>query len=229
DPGVGGNAPLIGACEYGHSEVVRLLIVARNVDPTEDNFYPLRVACERNCVDVVRVVLTDMRVREKSAELLNHMVFKGYDEILRLLLETNKGRNVSVHADKGIITAVKKDNANLNSLVYAAEKGNAEIRAEEGCFKHHVEVVRCLVKAPGVNPKVEIEHMMTTAAGRGFTEVAELLLVELGANPTIRGNQLVRMAAKNNCLETMKIFLKYNGVDPTTDDNDGIRTAIKKG
>ena len=101
-----GVAPIYIACEYGHLELVRLLVEkgAYVNRPRNDDASPLSIACEYGHLEIVRLLADRSgpymnRQRNNGATPLSIACEYGHLEVARLLLE--KGADMNKPRDDG--------------------------------------------------------------------------------------------------------------------------------
>ena len=67
------------------------------VDPTANNNEAIRAACDRNHVEIVRMLLTDSRVdpSTNNNEAIERAILHGYTELVQLLSDGRVGTYTS--------------------------------------------------------------------------------------------------------------------------------------
>mgnify|MGYP002385230172 CR=1 FL=1 len=93
-----GSTPLYIACEYGHIEIVKLLLNDNRVDinkATNGGHSPFWIACYRGHIDIVKLLLNDNRVDFNKANTDDQTPFffacwNGHIEIVKLLLNDER-------------------------------------------------------------------------------------------------------------------------------------------
>ena len=92
DSAVGCNYALRIACEFGQTEVVKILLRDGRVDPTDWNSWVIRIACDYNHVDIVNLLLQDGRADPTGAD--NYCIIKastyGRIKMVQLLLQDGR-------------------------------------------------------------------------------------------------------------------------------------------
>jgi hypothetical protein len=58
---------LVNACNRNYPDMVNMFLVDRRFDPTTGNLYALKSACQFGHREIIRLLLTDPRVRSHSA------------------------------------------------------------------------------------------------------------------------------------------------------------------
>lgn len=92
DPGIEDNKPLRNASEYGHLEIIKLLLVDPRVDPTAKDNKAIALAAGRNQIEVVKFLLSDPRVDPSDSDnfALRWALANGCDETAKLLLKDKR-------------------------------------------------------------------------------------------------------------------------------------------
>ena len=86
DPSSEGNLAVQQAAQWGHANVVRLLLADTRVDPTAQDCYALRSAARCGREDVVRLLLDDGRVSDDARRLASGEAEEaGYTKLVRIL------------------------------------------------------------------------------------------------------------------------------------------------
>ena len=92
DPSDYDNAAIRWASNYGHTEVVKLLLSDRRVDPSDDNNATIRWASKYGHTEVVKLLTNDERV-DPSADsnyAIQWASVNGHIDIVKLLLEADR-------------------------------------------------------------------------------------------------------------------------------------------
>ena len=92
DPSAQDNWAIRWACEYGHTEVVKLLLGDERVDPADYDNYAVRWASEKGHIEVVKLLLKDKRVdpSDDNNRAVGWACENGHAEIVKLLLEDER-------------------------------------------------------------------------------------------------------------------------------------------
>ena len=104
-------SPLVIACYFGYSGIVRMLISDRRVDPTYNDNWPLTIATMKDNFKIVKILIDDGRIFTKNIK--NYILQKIADsqnlEILfSLLISKNKCQKMLIYSCKhGYMEIVK--------------------------------------------------------------------------------------------------------------------------
>ena len=101
DPEAIDNFAIRWACQYGHVQVVRMLLGDKRADPSANNNSAIRWASSEGHVDVVRMLLADKRV-DPSAEGNNAIRWardKGHVQVVQLLLQSKRVHHIALALD----------------------------------------------------------------------------------------------------------------------------------
>lgn len=90
-------------------------------------------------------------------------------------------------------------------------------------------VVEILLRQPWVNPSVNDNEPIRTAAKYGIFETVRLLLQHPAVDPSVNDNEPIRIAAKYGHTKVVDCLLKHKAVDPAALKNDALRMAIDEG
>ena len=231
-------APLDGAAEEGHAEVVKALIVAgTDVNATDGRRMALHVAASGGHAEVVRILIAagaDVNARDGIA--LDAAARFGHAEVVRILIAAG----ANVHAAHGFFggtglhVAAEEGHAEVAKILIAAgEDVNAKddfgmtalhAAAEEG----QSEVAKILIAAGADVNAVDNGDNTTLnwAAGKGQSEVAKILIAA-GADVNAvdnDGDTALHVAAHNEHAEVVKVLIAA-GTNLNANNNNG-ETAL---
>ena len=88
----------------------------------------------------------------------------------------------------------------------------------------NIEVVKFLVRQPGVDPGSQDNYAIKKASYYGDLEVVKFLVKQPGVDPSAQNNYAIKKASSGGHLEVVKILVKQPGVNPGF-CNDAIRIA----
>ena len=211
-----GCTPLFVACTCGHLEIVHLLMAHPQINPmakNEDNSSPLHGAMAKNTNNVtitnllIQTGLFDVNEPMKDGVTpLMVACFADLPEIVELLLSC--GGNP--HLQSG----------NKTTALFCA------------CLGGFAEVVRVLLRVPGIN--VNRNNPLLAACRAGFSEIVDLLL----AVPTIHVNKTdkrnrhpLQVAFKKGQHEVIRSLLSHPDIEVNTADKYQqtlLHIAVKK-
>lgn len=108
DPSVRSNAPLRHAVAEGRTDIVRLLLSDKRVDPADQGNYAICAAAELGYVEIIRLLLADGRVDTTvyKNSPIREAEARGYTEIAQLL-QTYCYLGLEVQRTKGNQSAIK--------------------------------------------------------------------------------------------------------------------------
>ena len=166
---------LMGVAEYGHLEVVKLLLTA-GADVHALNNYALRWAATNGHTEVVELLLAaGADVHALNNYALRWAATNGHTEVVELLLAAG----ADVHADNDqalrmaaanghteVVKLLLKAGANL----HAGDNYALRFAAEYG----HTEIVKLLLEA-GADVHAQDNYALRFAAEYGYTEIVNLL------------------------------------------------------
>jgi hypothetical protein len=139
-------------CEFGHVELLKVLLMNERLDPSHNDQEPFRNASKEGHVEVVKLLLADKRV-DPSADsnyAIRYASEKGHSEVVKLLL-----------ADK----RVDPSDGDNYAIRYACECGFPA-------------VVELLLKDPRVDPSVDDHVALKYASEYGHVDVVKLMLAD---------------------------------------------------
>jgi len=149
DPSVENNYVIIYASQFGHTEIVRVLLQDKRVDPSAGNNCVITWASGNGCTEIVRRLLEDKRVDPSAGnnEAIRTASLWGRTEIVRMLLEDER--------------------------VDPSAKNNEAIRSAS--FYAHTETVRLLIQDERVDPSAWGNEALRSALGGQSTEIVRML------------------------------------------------------
>lgn len=138
------------AAMYGCAEVIKVLLLDPNVDPSRANNIAIRWAAENGHIEVVKLLLADSRVDPSSAsnDALVSTANKGHLNVVELLLSDPR-------ADPS-----GQDNM---AIIYAARNGDTDM-------------VKLLLADPRVDPTAQSNRAIRWARARDKHRTVQLLL-----------------------------------------------------
>ena len=116
NPSLDDNYAIKWASEYGHIEIVKLLLADKRVDPSDNNNLAIRWASYKGHLEVVKLLLADKRV-DPSAE--NNYAIRWASnndllEVVKLLLTDKRVYNKAIELNqKNILDLYKKYNISI--------------------------------------------------------------------------------------------------------------------
>jgi len=180
------------SAEFGHANVVKILLEKENIDPSiHDNLLLIKAATEGHA-DVVKLLLKYPNVdpKAKNSKALSNAVNRGHTEVVKILLED------------------KRADPNVESFGYPA--GPLRYAAEHG----YTEIVRLLLEDGRSDPSVMGSSALNNAAANGHTEIVKMLLKDGRVNPSDSKSKSLRYASARGYSEIVKMLLKDGRADP---------------
>ena len=198
------GTPLSLAAFYGHTAIARELLSIPAIDVNLGQWKgatPLFLAASHRHVDLVRLLLATRGINpnlgllgEKTTPLIT-AAYKGHEEVVKILL-TASSVSINLRQADGATALFAAAEANLPGIVEALARRGADVNLTlfDGtpplclaAFKSNIEVLKCLLQAPGVLVDQLSQSQATAlfyAAKEGQKEAVELLLAK-GADPDI--------------------------------------------
>ena len=87
DPSTANNWAIRLASQFGHKDVVQLLLADPRVDPSVGDNMPILLASQYGKIDVVRLLLDDPRVDSSAGDNQAIRYAKQYPNVVQLLTE----------------------------------------------------------------------------------------------------------------------------------------------
>jgi ankyrin repeat protein len=203
DPSADDNYPIRYASEYGHIEIVKILLKDKRVDPSAEYNFAIGHAARYGHTEVVKLLLNDKRVDPSANDnfAIRYAAYGGHTEIVKMLLADDR---------------VDPNNRDSFAIRYAADNG-------------HTEIVKILLADKRVDPSADDNRAIKLAARYGYTDIVKLLLADDRVDPSSYDNFAIRYAAENGHTEIVKMLLTDERVDPSDVNNYAIRYAADNG
>ncbi|KAJ3276290.1 Dynein heavy chain 3, axonemal [Terramyces sp. JEL0728] len=230
NPQIEGNYGIMQAAESGDYEMVKLLL--DKSDPTADNHYAIRLAVEKNHLNVVELLLADKRV-DPSANDNSSIQWSGYNgslEITKLLL---KDTRVNPAVDANYPFRLAAQNGHFNVVQLLLQDGRVDPSALDNYAirfaseNGHVEIVDLLLKDARVNPNAQDNYAIQLAAQNNHVEVVKLLLPLVNDSSALES--ALKSASQFGFSEIVQILLKTPLVNPNVDSSTCVKTASENG
>ena len=223
--------PLYIACQLGHTEAVRLLLLNQadpNIRSSDNKKTPLMVACSNKHAEVVKLLLAHRAIDVEALDedhdtALRYANDQNSTEIVRLLLEAaHANPNVYGKNDWSCLL-VSCCESYLNNVVLLLEHGADpyhKVKGGKTCLMMasqygHIDIVRLLLNSKRVDAKrlinVQTEEGWTALAlSYDRPKIVELLL-EHGADPNLHTNDgwtpLILACQKEGIPTTVELLL----------------------
>ena len=253
--GGNGRTPLLEACFFDHTDIVRQLVVEHGADLTakdNNNDDALMCAVTGGHQELVRVLINEfdfnanMSRRRNGRTPLHEACLKGHTDLVRELV-VEHGADLSA-----------KDNNNNDALMYAVIGGHQDLvrilikefqfsantcRGRTGstpllwaCFEGHTDLVRELVVEHGADLSAKdnysVDALMYAVIG-GHQDLVRILIKEFNFNAnTSQGSIPLHQACINGHTELVRQLVVEHGVDINAKDNrndDALMFAVTGG
>ena len=221
---------VVQACQYGHIEIVKLLLEKYKIDPSIGKNGPFIVACKYGHIEIVKLFLKDSRIN--PADYDNLAIVKatenGHIEIVKLLFKridhnSQSQNNISIRwaCENGYLEIVKMLLLDKN-VDPSANNNDAIIDA---CENGHTEIVKLLLKDSRVNPGDQNNNAVICACKQGYYEIVKLLLGDPRVNPSAQNNLPIINASIIRNYEIVKLLLEDSRVNPSDQNNLAITSS----
>ena len=239
--------PLLYALQYGHTDIVRLLLDQPKVDvnaETKDGFTALKLAIQYGHIEIVELLLKhkDIEVNKRGKETsrntpLISAVEKGNQKIVELLLE-QPGIDINAQTKDGstaLMMAVYDGNKDIAGLLLEKSEVKVNLQRETDGYNalmmaaHHgrLDIVGLLLKRPDIDVNLQDKDDLTAlmiAIYAGNKDIVELLLQHKNIDVNLQGPgdcTALIFAVEANNLEMVKLLLKQPGIDINAQKKDG--------
>jgi ankyrin repeat protein len=149
------NDAIKGACEYGNTDLVKLLLKDDRIHPeTSDNF-PIRIASRNGHVDVVKLLLSDDRVdpSDHDDDAIRSASTNGHYDVVKILLE-DKRVNPAAFNNDAIQDASRNGYVDIVKLLLEDQRvdpaANKNFSIRTAVVNNNNEVVKLLIRHPRV-------------------------------------------------------------------------------
>ena len=158
--------------------LITMLSTPSKIDPSANNNLALRKAAENGQVDLVRILLDDLRVLV-NADALDHLALRwachnGHAEVVKLIIEKTKPRLDNNNGSLCLTFAIRSGYTSVVEALLTADLVNATeivfaVRSDRP------EILRLLLKSTDPSPD-QIDNCITEAVTGGFLECLSVLL-----------------------------------------------------
>lgn len=206
DPSSKKNRAVIEASRWNHLDSLRLLLLDKRTNPSDNNNEAIVSATFNNgndypnCLKVVKLLLKDKRVNPSEREnmaIINACKFPDA-EMFKLLLE-----------DPRVDPSTKNNQAIVNACI-------------AGCL----ESLLILINDPRVNPAAQANICIKKVSFNGRTDLLRVLLNDERTDPTADKNRALIYSIMFGRIGTVKMLLQDDRVDPSIPDNTALKTAL---
>lgn len=203
----------IDAAERGHTQIVKLLLEAENVDQTVNRNNAIKKAAANGHVGTVRILLLDKNGRYKGlpyATALYEAAKHNQLQVIRSLLSIPNAtayNSVGEAAKLGYLEAVKL-------LVPYSKQNELDIAFDRAAKNGQLEVVKYLVNNNIVDPSVFNNIALERASSAGQVAVVDFLLKDKRVDPE---NDIMplRRAIANEHVAVVRRLLEDDRIDPS--------------
>ena len=223
------NKPIRLACEYGHINIVKILLDDNRMNPfdiTSDDYNdeyiecPIMVANENCHFDIIKLLLNDVRYND-----LDNWSYKKYvNDILH-----NASINGNINMVQFIVEKFTVCRPRWDDRIIDNYKNNRYIHPK--CAKDYLDILQTILTHPNfeldpdnINHHHNSYYTETIDASGNDTELLKVLL--LLPNKNINYAE-INSAISNNNIINLKLLLAYNRINLEDDyDIDPRRTSI---
>lgn len=230
DPSVINNLALPNAVLNGHAEVVQMLLGDPRVDPSAPEL--LLDAVQRGNSEVVRVLLSDKRLIGNVAEALKIAAEQNNKEMLKSLFIA---AITNISPQDIFLWACGEGSVHLAQYCLSECEDKSVTLRSKAARRRRVAAGESPVtllaagESPVIDPSMNDNAAIITAAARGYTEVVHFLLSDSRVDPSAQNNAAIRQAAAQGRAEVVALLLNAARVNPADEDNEAIRHAALRG
>lgn len=216
--------PIIIASQYGHLEIVKLLISYKANLELKDEYEktPLIRAAQNGYIDIIKELVNNgANYKDHQGAILTIAAFNGKKDVVEYFLK--KGVNVDVKDQDGSTALINASNNNQLEIVKYLVKNGADVNAKSkngttslmvSASSGNSDIITLLLKNKAdVNIKNNdgITALMVAAYG-GYLDVVNLLLKN-GADINTKANDdrsALNFAIGNGQIEIVKVLMEYD-------------------
>lgn len=210
-------------------ELVKKLLNAPSVNPTDNSHNALKAAYSSNHANIFNLLL-----EAKRADITF--------EDNWLLMEASKRNDIELVNRLLREPQVIEKGGMLEALHQAYKAGNFEIvkvllrklSVEQlqacydlACANKYIKLVQLLLEEPNFDPAYGSNTPIREACKQGLIKVVKLLLQSEKVDPTAENNEPIRMASKSGHVSIVEELLKIDDVDAAANDYEAISEACK--
>lgn len=197
-------------CVLGYTQIIRRLLLDNRIDPSFNDSFSIKAACENGHDEIVQLLLEDDRMDERSkradpAAIKNSPIelaaMGGHIKCVQLLLQ-----------DPRIRSGEKYNNA----VHVSVEKG-------------YLELVRLFLNDPRCDPTFNNGVLIRAAIQNKQSEILTLLLQDGRCDPSLYGNHALCKAVSIGNVQMTKALLLDVRVNPPPAQETLLRDAVKHG
>jgi ankyrin repeat protein len=246
-----GRTALMEASEYGHVEIVKLLLAKENIEINQKDKYgqtALIWASRQGHVEIVKLLLAKENIEINQTDNINGNTaliwasIYGHVEIVKLLLAKD---NIKINQTDGLgrtalMWASEQGHEEIVKLQLAKENIEINLKDKSGCTalmrassRGHVEIVKILLE----NKNIEINQTdningwtaLIWASEGGHVEIVNILLekenIEINQQDEIYGRTAIIYVSKESHVEIVKLLLENKNIEINQEDKYR-RTAL---
>lgn len=185
-------------------EIDKLLDIYRSttIDPSFDECWLIRCACESNQLELVKIFLNDKRMNSDLGDCIHLASVNGHEEIVKLLLKDPK-----LHFDDVISTlklVVRKNHMGVFKILMESDKvfnsDHIDVAFIEACIYGRLEAIKLLLVNKNKN-KTSDTTWYNVGFGKacvsGHIEIVKYLLKDKELDPSFQKNEAIRNVYNN--------------------------------
>ncbi|KAJ3020587.1 UNVERIFIED_CONTAM: hypothetical protein HDU68_010111 [Siphonaria sp. JEL0065] len=230
------NEEILSFADYGHLEILDMLLVDGRVDPSADGNRTVRSAAANDRVNVVARLLQDPRVDasgDNNQALANACGVQGNLELVQILLQDERVRRLQPFS-LSFIQACKFGRLDIVQVLLAQNPPadpsyNDSMCLQEAVQEGHFEIVELLLQDNRVDAAANNNYCVKVASHLRYTDILMLLLDQPNVDPSVNSDQPIQTASQFGQTEIVALLLQDPRVDPSANGNYAIKRACLKG
>lgn len=219
---------LVNACRYGCTEIAKILLKDKSIDPSKNNNVVIKMASRHKDKELLEMLIKDKRVDPSTSDntpLRNASTLNNL-EIVKMLLKSRKV-NPSAKDNSPLRNAVRHGNEEMVDAIINHDNFNHESDLRSSIIESiHSDSLAILKKLMNMNKDRSIlNDLYLKAIDCGFLNIIEYFVKEQGINPREESHKSIIIAIKKNRVDVLKFLLKDKKIDPSENDDEALRVA----